>query len=372
MIGPADIRPSAAAVWSVCHGYAAMRAAYPEAPEEADNDIREDGLAAHWLAKEIWEHRYPELGSFAYNNRTLTEEMFDGVDLYHDVLRSWGVPVTCEKTLSCHSILPGMYGTPDAWAYNPGVNTIYIADLKFGFRFVEVWYNKQLIIYARAILDHLGLDVFQEDYTWIEFVIVQPRSYHRDGPVRKWKCRASDLRGYVNSLQYDAAMALRPEPACVPNPGCVDCPARHACQALQASAYTSLEMSYAGVPLELKPEALGLELKLLREAQKRIEARVSGLEAHAEALLRKGTTIPGWALYPSYARERWREGTESQVLRIGAYYNANLAKPAQPVSPAQARKLLPSQVVAMFAHKPSTGVKLSPVDPLEATKKFSS
>ena len=52
----AYLRPSSAAIWSKCHGYAALNAALgTEYVEETDNEIREDGTACHWLAAEGWD-----------------------------------------------------------------------------------------------------------------------------------------------------------------------------------------------------------------------------------------------------------------------------------------------------------------------------
>lgn len=362
------IRPSAAAIWKVCQGYAAMRAAYPEQPEELDTDIREDGIACHWLAAEIWDGRTPMVDSLSPNHRLLDEDMFYAVDMYHDVLRSWPnvVPV-CEKSVPIDGILIGMTGTPDAWAYNPTTKRLYIADLKYGFRFVEVWDNWQLICYACALMALLGLNY---DETIVEFVIVQPRSFHRDGFIRKWVVRAADLRAPIEELRVAANAAANAIPVCTPNPGCLDCPARHACVALQNAVLTACENSYAGIPLELTPAALGNELRIITRAIKLMEARKTGLETQADSLIRKGVRIPWFQLTATYARERWREGTEHLVLTLAQYFKVDLRKPVRAVTPAQARKLLPANVVAMFAEKPSTGVRLTPQDPNDARKAF--
>src|SRR5690606_34097666 len=177
-------------------------------------------------------------------------------------------------------IAEGFGGTPDAWAYNPDKRRLHIADLKFGFRFVEVWENWQLICYACGLLDMLQLDDTQ---TTVEFTIVQPRSYRRDGPGRKWCVLASDLRAHINILQHAAAAATR----YIPNPGCGDCPGRHVCVALQQSALVALERAYEGDPFELPPPALGDELRRLKDAAKKIDARISGLETQAEHAERK-------------------------------------------------------------------------------------
>lgn len=345
-----------------------MRAAYPDAPDEADTEIREDGIACHWLAAEIFNGRFPALNSFAPNNRALTEEMFYAVDMYLDVLRGWQGAVKVEQQLDCSAIYPGMKGTPDAWCYTPTV--IDVVDLKFGFRFVEVWENLQLVCYAAAILELMGVDGAQDQQLQFRFTIVQPRSYHHEGPIRTWTIGASELRGHINWLRAAAINAMKPNALCVANPGCTNCPARHACSALQNSALTALEQSYAGIPLELSPTGVGDELRRLKEAAKHLDARITGLEGQAESLLRTGNVVPGWSLEPSFARERWRDGTESQVMTLGRYYNVDTAKPAQAVSPAQARKLLPPEIVAAYAFRPSTGVRLTKQDKFQARKKF--
>lgn len=341
-----------------------MRAMFPEAPEEADSEVTEDGTACHWLAAEIWEGRHREEGSLAPNGRVLIEEMYEAVDIYHDVLRSWQRPVHCEQYVPIPRILQGFGGTPDAFAWNHGEKILHIADLKFGFRFVEVWENLQLICYACGLLDSMNEDWLQ----WtVEFTIVQPRSKHRDGPVRKWRVRASDLMPFVAKLHQAAQEATR----YVPNPGCGDCPGRHVCVALQQSSMVALERAYEGDPYELPPAALGDELRRLKDAAKKLDARISGLEIQADSLLRSGKQVPGWSLTASYARETWREGTEAHVITLAErYFNTSITKPLKAITPNQARKMLPDNIVAMFAHKPSTGVRLTKQDPFEAKKAF--
>ena len=342
-----------------------MRAMFPQAPEEADNEVCEDGTAAHWLAAESWEGRTVIEGTLSPNQRVITDEMFDGVDIYHSVIRAWPnvVPV-CEKQIPIPSILKGMHGTPDMWAYNPTLKRLYIADFKFGYRFVEVWENLQLICYASGLIDLLGLNM---DEITVEFVIVQPRSYHREGPVRKWVVEASALRPFIAKLAY----AAQRETVYEPNPGCVDCPGRHICVAFQNSTYAAVEIAYAGGTNELSPAALGKELELLKWAEKKIKARISGLEVQAETMLRRGQTIPGWILAATYARETWVEGGDRQIMTLAkSYFGVDVAKPPKAMTPNQARKLLPRSIVDIFTHKPSTGVSIAKQDPYEAKKAF--
>jgi hypothetical protein len=363
------LRPSAAATWVVCNGYARMRSHFPDAPDEADDEIREDGVACHWLASEVWHGRTPKLDSLSPNHRVLDDDMFDAVDLYLDILRSWeGAEVYVEQKISVAAVIPGQEGTPDAWSYNPTMKLLRVADLKYGFRFVEVWENWQMIVYVLSLIALLQLD---DRDLLVEFTICQPRSHHRDGPVRKWRVKASDLRAYANILAGAVADANKPDPPCIPNPGCTDCPARHACVALQNTALRALELAYAGVPLELTPGAVGDELRRLEDAARKLDARITGLKTQAESLLRAGAIVPYWGLETAFARLRWREGMEAQIAALGVLFKVNLLNDPKPITPTQAKKTgLPAAILDAYSHKPSTGVKLTRQDPNKARKVF--
>ncbi len=367
------LRPSSAATIMACAGYIAMRSLFPDIADEADTEVQEDGTACHWLAAELYAGRYHAEGSLAPNGRELTEEMFEACDEYLGVIRSWpGVVPVVEQSIPGDCIYPGMSGTPDVWAYDPSTHTLYLADLKFGYRFVEVFENWQLLCYVLMLITLLNIDGLADQQLTVRMSIIQPRSTHRDGPVRTWTVRASQLRALFNILIHAFHEAMKPEPVCTPNPYCTDCPARHACVALQNSSYKAVEQAYASVPHELAPVAVGGELRMLKDAAKRLEARITGLEMQAEHLLTTGVVVPGWGLEPSFSRERWRDDVaESQLMTLALYFNnAPLAKPRRAITPKQARKYLPEEVVLQFSHRPSTGVRLTQISDTAIRKKF--
>lgn len=363
------LRPSRAATWSVCSGSIEMAAMFPAAPDDADNDVAEDGTACHWLAAEVLAGRFPQEGTLAPNGRVLTEEMFDAVDLYVATVRSefWRDAITeVEQPVDCSAIYPGMSGTPDVSQRRPDM--LRVADLKFGFRFVEVWDNLQLIIYALALA---ALHKLPDDML-VELCIIQPRSWHRDGQVRAWTTKIGTLRAkFLPLLQARAKEVMEGRPQFLPNPGCLDCPGRHICIALQNSALTQLEVAYGMSNNELSPAALGNELARLKDGAKKMEARITGLEAQAEHLLRAGKVVPGWSLQPTTARETWQPGAEQAIIAIAReHFGVDVARPQKAITPNQARHLLPTAIVANYAHKPSTGVKLKKQDPYAARKVF--
>ena len=362
------LRPSAAAAWSCCAGYAALNHALGTAstPDE-DNEVREDGIACHWLAKEVRNGEQHKSGDLAPNGRELTDEMFSAVSDYHAVLDSWlPAEVIVEQTITVSAVMPYIQnGTPDAYAIDYANRTLYLADLKFGFRPVEVWRNLQLVIYAWTLMAMSGC-------TQACLVIVQPRCPHRDGTVRTWHVSIDDLRPLAAWLCERAALALAPNPQCVPNPACRNCAGAHACRALQSAGLGATETAYDAVPLHLTPAELGYELTKLQAAAIHIEHRMNGLSAQAESLHKRGNAVPGFTLERAATRWRWREGAESALQQLGELFNLTVMADPKLRSPSQLRNVFPPvlDVESLYAERPTGELRLKPTDPNEAIKAF--
>lgn len=364
-----ELRPSSASSWSRCAGYPALNAAVgTEQLDELDTDVREDGTACHWLAAELWEGRSVELGAMSPNGREITEEMFAAVDEYHALLRSWNCPVTIERQAPVSTFFPGVSdGTPDAWAFDG--TTLFVGDLKFGFRPVEVWRNAQLGIYAWTLLCMLTAQGHAPQR--VRLSICQPRCPHRDGTTRDWSPTLAELAQLAQGLVEAALRCHQPDPPCTVGPQCRSCPAAHACQTLQAAALGAAEISYGATPFVLNTNQLGYELAVLMAARDHLDHRLTGLTTQAESLLRKGNRIPGFELARAATRWRWREGTEAAVKRLGELFGVEVMQPPKVKSVAQLRNAFPSlDVQDLYAEKPAGEMKLKPVDPNEAIKRF--
>lgn len=364
----AYLRPSSAATWSKCAGYAALNAALG-APyvEETDNDIREDGTACHWLAAELWEGRQVIPGTLSPNGRELTDEMFAAVEEYHALLRSWPHPPTLEVTVPVSRHFPGVSdGTPDAWSFNG--YRLDVGDFKYGFRAVDVWRNAQLIVYAWTLVCELtaGGDAPQE----VVLHICQPRCPHRDGTTRSWTVSIPILAELAAKLAAAARECYAPAPMCTAGPQCRDCGAAFGCATLQAAAASAMEIAYDATPLVLTEPQLGYELAKLMAAQQHIENRITGLSTQAESLLRHGKRVPGFEMGRAATRWRWREGIEPVLLRLGQLFNVDVMQPAKVKSVAKLRDAFPIPVQDMYAEKPAGELKLRLSDPNEAVRRL--
>lgn len=364
-----ELRPSAASVWLRCAGYASLNAAVGANGEliERDNEVRDDGTACHWLAFELWEGRKHALGSLAPNGRELTEEMFAAVEEYHALLRSRSGIAVLESKVPVSRFFPGVSdGTPDAQTVC--ADTLYVDDLKFGFRPVEVWRLPQLMIYGHTLASLMA------SIRTVIFTIYQPRLAHRDGTIRSWKVSVEELAQLVEPIKAAALECYKPNPICTVNPGCHDCGAAHACRSLQAASNGAMETAYSSVTHELTPAQLGYELARLMAAETLLEHRVTGLSAQAEAMTRRGVRIPGFDMVRAGTHWRWREGARECVQRLGQLMGVEVMAEPKIKTVAKLRHAFPPEVdiEKMYAEKPIGELRLKLTDPNEALKRFTS
>lgn len=325
-------------------------------PEEGDSPEAAEGVAAHWAVSEQLSGRLVDVGVVAANGIPLTEEMCRAADLVYDyvtkILAPYGLKPSdghVEEPVAIPRVHPQSWGTPDYWIYVPQAGLLLLLDFKYGHRIVEVWENTQLVEYLAGVSQAAGVP----ESCQILAVIVQPRAYHRDGPLREWKTRLVELRGLINISSNAAHEALGPSPRARVGSECRDCRARHACPALQHASYEAMHEARHVVPLELTPAAASLELRFVRQAQQLLQARESGLVAQLEAALRAGKPVPGWRIERGAGRTRWAR-PDAEVIALGELLGVKVAKAPEAVTPKQAveRGLDPEIVKQMSATVP--------------------
>lgn len=352
--------PSSAARWVECPASVGLAAQFPEERTAASDE----GDVAHHVASERLAGRFVPVGG------EVTPEMVWGASLYHDAVTYHGdTGMLIEQRIDITAIHPECFGTPDA-ARRDG-KTLYVFDYKYGFVPVEVELNYQMICYAVGLLARYGMLDLE---TRIVFCIVQPRAPHPDGPVRRWTCMASELRGEINRLIQSADEAGRDDARCVAGLHCVTtyCPARGSCAAFQRMAAGVLTFTGSATVRPMEAAGAGAELKMLQAAKAVLESLISARTAEVENHLTEGRHT-GWAKEPTFGRDTWAIPT-AEIENLGAMLGVKLMKDPEPVTPVQAAKLagVNRAMLEKFFHKPSRGLKLVPSDTLDkrAAKAF--
>lgn len=361
----AQIAPSFLATVVECPGSVQLSAPHLDAPPTEESL---EGDAAHWLALLFADGRLTGsgiIGVAAPNGVIVTEEMVEGAQLWRDTVGEYGVP---ECPVVIERIHPTeCWGTPDWWRHDPIEYVLRVYDYKFGHKFVEVFECWQLIAYVLGLIDTLKLD----DLTlMVEFGIVQPRSYHKDGPVRRWTIAAHELRALGNHAADQAALALGPNPPTKTGTHCEFCPGRHECRTLQTAVLSVVEFAGTADRVSLPPGPLGRELATIDDALEILEARRSGLKEQATAHLRRGERVPFYKLESGLGRLAWT-APAAEIIGLGDAFGVNLRKPPAAITPTQAKNLIDQAVISQYADRPATAVSLTRESLIDSKKVFS-
>ena len=364
----APIAPSSLARTVACPGWIKNSAIQPpQAPTEESME----GDAAHWVALQMALSTIPALGDKAPNGVTVTDEMIDGGYVYVEALE--GLPGKMEQRVQIPRIHPTeCWGTPDRFTWTPNTKRLRVFDYKFGFEYVEVFENWQLIAYASGIMDALQL---HDQDVILELVIVQPRLSHPDGPVRMWPVAATKIRAMVNTAFSAAHEALGDKPSTNTGPHCLHCPARISCNTLARAVFNIIEFSGHADPMLSSADDIGRELRLVQAARERLKARQTGLEAQAEALLRAGRPVPFFMLEPAQSRLKWFDDVKpEEVEAVVKALNPNKSalKPPALITPTQAikGKVLDAAVMSAYSERPTGAMKMVSDTTTKAAKVF--
>lgn len=358
------IAPSALDITLHCPGSVALQQPYLD---QEETDEQKDGTAGHWVALCYASgEALPVAGDTAPNGVEITEEMVDGALLYLEAIGIRQPNAKLEQRVSINRIHPQCWGTPDYRDYNPAKKRIRIVDYKFGFKYVEVFELAQTVAYGVGYLDELGLD---DQDTYIEFVIVQPR-YYRANPIRTWCVRASDLRGFVNRITLAVEKALSSKPPVISGDHCTFCLARHVCGTYQRAAAICLD--FAGLPDVMlgDPIAVGNELSAIDRAITRLKGRKTGLEQQATAYIRGGQRVPNYHLTQTTGRLKWTVD-DAIIIDMATLLGVDVANPPKAKTPTQCKKLLDESVITSYSARAAGKLELAPISNTEMTKVFS-
>jgi hypothetical protein len=345
--------------------------AQEQVPPAPATDEELEGEAAHWVAMKVASRaRTFTLGEkFTHGGKEweATDEMLDGAAIY---ARECSIAGRFEDPVSIPDIHATLcWGTPDWWQLIQSLGFLKVVDYKYGHRWIEVYEHYQLIAYAAGVARLLNLPL---DFP-VHLCIVQPRAYGAEGPVREWSLTVAEVYAYcAQIIAPKVAEALGPEPKATTGRHCIDCKARHACQTYRYTNANLVDFSMRGVIEHLTPEQMGQELRVLKEAIKRLEGRFDGLHAQAENLARAGHNIPFWQMQQSVGRLKWKDDTTvDAVSGLGDLLGFDLRKPVALITPTQAKdKGIDEAIILQYASRPNGALKLVPVNTTAARKKL--
>ncbi|OJX48980.1 MAG: hypothetical protein BGO81_10320 [Devosia sp. 66-22] len=320
---------------------------------------------------------------------TPDEDFSDNVQAYVDFVRglmALGYIILLETRVSpmIHwSGLPplgiDLFGTADCIAFHPQTGKLIIVDLKFGRGIaVEATGNPQLLYYAagafsRELLNYLlsqhGYAALPDGWTpsEIETIVVQPRAYHPDGPIRRASYSGQEVHDWARGPLYQGVERAINDNGTTFQPGehCRFCPALPHCKAAEKFSLDAAKDAFKNVPaanvavangadptsvptntdaLAALPDTHISDKKLgeLLDKLAIIKPYFAALETLAADRLRASSRPGmGWKLVPTRPRRVW---ADDEPKIVAALHNAGLAPglytETRLRSPAQTERLL--------------------------------
>jgi hypothetical protein len=296
-------------------------------------DSAKEGVRLHALAAEaiLRQHEPPSREDWA--------QVWPYVRDVRDTHAAMGGTLMVERSVT-H---PDMKGTADA--YLAGYNRDVVWDYKSGRRPVAAEDNWQLTCYAWL----LGLGRLDRART-TDLRIVQPNTYHAEGPVLSWQPTAAELQDRYKRIKQ-AMTEARDAPKLVATPNnCTHCAAVTSCPAARDATLGGADMAATDTG-QLPPEAFRTELVTLRTASELIRVRLDALEAEADAKLRAGVRLPGCTLRPGRGGALKWSADESKISGTLAALGVEAAK-TKLITPRQAIDAgVPETLVSKMAER---------------------
>lgn len=335
---------SGAARWMQCPASARMAREF----SNVSSEYADEGTEAHELAAMCLKAEAVFVGAVSPEDingydREMVEAVWKYVTYVHNFCEADpDAELLVEETFHREDIHDDYWGTADAVIYHPADRHLRVIDYKHGVGVpVEAKDNPQLLYYALGVAPRLhnrGIDR-------ITLAIVQPRAFHRAGPIREWEIGSDELAEFEYNVRAACEATDLDDTVFVAGPWCRWCPAAGACEAHYDHILTLIPGAYETRDGDLKmPDAETFSAKrmadVLRKSQQ-IRSWLKRVEERAYEQAQKGKPPAGLKLVRGKSNRSWRADASMEQLAEKYELDFDDLIVSQPISPPQFEKLIP-------------------------------
>lgn len=347
--------------WRACPGSVALSRGMPNKASK----YAAEGTAAHEVAAFCLKENTSPYGQVG-NTLTIegfaievTEEMAEAIALYiktiyDDTKEFKNFPERLvEHRFHLKQVHEGLYGTADAVQMYATEKLLRVYDYKHGAGVpVDVKDNKQLKYYGLGALLSSGMPAVD-----VELVIVQPRCFHVDGPVRRFRMPAIELVEFAADLLDDVKRTEAPNAPLSAGDHCRWCRAAPLCPELRKQAQERSRVDFRP-EVRYDPKMLAETLEWLPA----LEGWIKSVRAFSYAEAQRGVPVLRHKLVDKLARRKWKyddHTTEIELAKLGIT-ESEAFKPRTLASPADIDKVLKKRKAEIepLVKKESSGTAL--------------
>jgi len=346
----APIAPSGLSRVIKCPG--SLVSSRSERPQQDTSDA-ELGNVAHELAAHI-------LKNETFDHALIDSEMRANVKIYTDFCKS--LNAESNEWVEERAQIPQIHPT-DCWGtFDFGCvagRVLHIVDLKYGYKWVDVFNNTQLIPYGGGVLHGLS---YTNLVSHVHIHIVQPRANHKQGPIRSQLLTRGELDTQLAFIKSRVDLALGPNPELTSGSHCYRCPSQYNCAANNGAADNAIDLSLNYNPdlNALTMHKLGSDMINIERAQELLKERLISVKEVLQYRIKNGEQSTTHESIEYLGNRAWSK-SEQEIKTIGAFANIKLTE-EKLLSPAKAEKAgLPKKTVNSMVSRP-TFYKLKPIN----------
>lgn len=344
-----EIRCSSLDRYMKCPGFAQMTDTLPN----LSNPAAEEGTAAGELLQAMLEQRSlkPNVSSVAKNGVRFDSDMYFHLTPIAQEILAKNVMISCEERVDWVPAQGVAIRGQFDISYIIG-DTLYIEDLKYGWKIVDVKENWQLLGYAigKMIQSPVGPK-------YIQFTIHQPRPHHEEGRSRVWKITREELGKYYGEICNRMTQIAAGSRELITGTHCKYCPAAaNRCPAISRSMYNGIaEVMYDFKQDDLTEAEIAEQLRLLEDVASLVKIKQDSLNDLACLKLKEGKHIPGYGLEEKFGDRSWKADVTPEAIEC---LTGLVIVEKVIMSPAKAEKLgVDKKLVKELVERKYIGVK---------------
>jgi hypothetical protein len=273
-----------------------------------------------------------------YEGQVLTQELFDekivtALELLDQVDPHKNMEYEVETRVGFGDLLPGVFGSTDLVG-RIGSRAV-VLDWKFGDGVVvDAEDNDQLMFYAAACMRTESAQWAFAGATEVECIIIQPPM------IKRWVTTKERIKQFEQMLVQAVKAAQQPDAKLAVGDHCRWCAGKPICPKMTGAVDRALQVQLK----EIDVDTLG---RYLKNADL-LEDWIKDLRGLALQLLEKDLPVPGYKLVAKRGTRQWANETKAlEALHDLGVPRAELLKPEELLSPAQAEKVLKKRKMAL-------------------------
>lgn len=334
-----------------CAGYLA----FTDLPKYESGPAAEEGTAAGEYLQAMLEQKTltPVVSTHAKNGVAFDNDMkFHITPIAEEILSKAESEVLCETEVVLQTASGiQVKGHSDATYIRDG--KLYIDDLKYGWKIVDVHQNWQLLAYAIGEVIRR-----QRVFDSIVMRIHQPRPHHEDGVTREWEISYEELIGFKNQIEARCAQIASGDRELVTGSHCKYCEAAsHACPAFNRAYQSSIDYVLSDFKQDdINEKVISFQLDQLDRVSEILKIKKDSLVQLANDRIKRGGIIPGWTTEQSFGDRKWKAGISPDAIEMMT--GRKIVK-QEILSPAQAEKMgVSKELMKSLVDRHFVGVKL--------------